>query len=98
VLGLAIQTVHTSGINLASIVTIVTAFAAVTGILITLMTRRADRREKQHDKEMAELRQDFTEGLSNLGKILSARLETKDVVSAMNARLARLEGTLTHRP
>jgi hypothetical protein len=91
---LAIQTVHTSGINLASLATILAGFAATAGLMMSFINRRIERRERQHEAEVAGLRQDFTDGLANMCAILSARLETKDTVAAINARLSRIEGTL----
>lgn len=95
----AIQTVHTSGINWASIATIVSAFAAIVTVLLTYINRRANKRDalqqqeiQQRNKEMVDLRTDFTKGLKDLGNLLSARLETKEKVAALDVRVARLEG------
>jgi hypothetical protein len=90
----AIQTVHTSGVNIASLASIVGGFGVVAGLMIAWLNRRSDRRETAHQAELMGLRRDFTDGISNMCNVLSARLETKDVVAAMNARLARVEGIM----
>lgn len=95
---LAVQTVHTSGINLASLVSIIAGFAAVATVMLSMIYRRIDKRDKAHETEIANLRKDFTDGLTNLGNLLSARLETKDAVSEIKERLSKLEGSLTPHP
>jgi hypothetical protein len=91
---LALQTVHTTGINVASLATILGGFAAVAAVMMSFINKRIDRRDRKHEEEIRFLRSDFTAGLANLCEILSARLETKDTVAAINVRLSRIEGTI----
>jgi uncharacterized membrane-anchored protein YhcB (DUF1043 family) len=90
----AVQTVHTSGLNIESLATILAGFATVVAVLIGFVSRRLDKRDAQHAKEVEELRRDFTEGLTHMAEVLNARLETKEAVSGISSRLARVEGAL----
>lgn len=90
----AVTTVHTSGLNIESLATILAGFATVVGVLIAFVSRRLDKRDTAHSREVEELRKDFTEGLNHMAEVLNARLETKQAVSAISDRLSRVEGAL----
>jgi hypothetical protein len=91
---LAVQTVHTTGINVASLATILGGFAAIVAIMQTFLSRRIQRKDAAHDKEIQDIRSDITTSVDHLSEVLLARLETKQAVSEINARLSRVEGAI----
>lgn len=90
--GEAVNTVHTSGINVESIAVILGGFAGVLSVVLAWQIRR----DKKHDTEMVDLRKDITTSVDHLSEVLLAKLETKDNVSQINARLSRIEGMMSN--
>lgn len=87
---MAAAAVHTTGINWESVAAIAAAVGAIMTVVIWIFNRR-DRRQADLS---AELRREFTEAIDHLSEVLVARLETKETVSGLAVRLARLEGAL----
>jgi hypothetical protein len=86
----AIETVHTSGINIESLAVILGGFAACFALLLAWLNRREDRADKRDQAT----RKEITTAVENLSTVLTAKLETKEVVAGMNVRIARIEAVI----
>lgn len=60
------------------------------GIVLTILERRAKRREQA----IQEIKGEITQSVDHLSEVLLAKLETKENVSQINARLSRIEGMM----
>lgn len=80
---LAVQTVHTAGINWESI-------AAIVGALVASITYLDFRQTRKQNGIRTEIR----EAVGNLGQVLDARLESKEKVAQLTERVAKVEGEL----
>lgn len=83
---LAIQTVHTSGVNWESVAVIVGSLVACLTFLGTIIERRN-----------RQIRSDITGAVTHLGEVLGERLETKANVAALSGRVAVLEAERARR-
>lgn len=87
--------VHTTGINWES----VAAIAAVGAILQAGFFWVIARRDKVRSTETEQTKQEIAGAVNHLSEVLLAKLETKETVSAINARLSRVEGAVNaNRP
>jgi hypothetical protein len=84
--------VHTTGINWASVLTIVGSMTAILATILTIMHYYQQKRDDARTASEKDLRTDFKDAIDNLGKILEAKLSTKDDVSTLKERVALLEG------
>lgn len=78
------------GINWASVTAISGCVGAIMVIVIWVFSRRDSRQAAQNDA----LRAEFTSSIDNLTQVLLAKLETKETVSAVVERLARVEAVV----
>jgi N-glycosylase/DNA lyase len=76
----AVSTVHTSGINWESVSVIIGSVVAALVFLVSLQERRA-----------ATIRNDIGEAVNHLAEVLTAKLETKDVVNSLKVDVAALK-------
>lgn len=83
---LALQTVHTTGVNWDSVGIIIGAVLAC----LTFLTGLQERRNRQ-------IRGDITEAVAHLGEVLGERLETKANVAHLTARVAVVEAEQRRR-
>ena len=87
---IALATVHTSGINWASIGTI----AGIVFFAFSMMTWFLMRREKRSDEQNEQIKEQISTAVNALGDRLILQLETKEVVAKISERLARVEGAM----
>lgn len=87
---LTVNTIHTSGINWES----VTAIASVVVIVQAAFVWLISRKDKKREEIQEQTKQEIADSVNHLSEVLLAKLETKDTVSAINARLASVEGML----
>jgi uncharacterized membrane protein YgaE (UPF0421/DUF939 family) len=76
----AVQPVHTTGINLESVATIVGCVIVVMTFVLSIMERRN-----------RAIRDDIKNSVDHLSEILLAKLETKDNVAKLQADIAGLK-------
>lgn len=81
VLVMAIQTVHTTGINWESLAVILGGFAAVIAVLQTFTSRR-----------QARLESSIADAVNHQTEILMAKLETKENVNELRIKMAEMQG------
>ena len=86
----AIPVVHTTGVNIESLAIILGGIAAMASAIVVIQERRTRAIRDQAD----DIRGEIKTAVEHLGDVLTARLETKDKVSTLNARVARVEGVL----
>ena len=89
------QAVHTTGVNWESVATIVAIVGVVQGFLFWLFARRDKARDDKADEVrqmIADAMHDQAEALNHQTEMLMAKLETKETVSRISERLARVEG------
>lgn len=79
---------HATAINWQSI----GAIAAVLAIFLGLMTWYLTRRDTRQAAQNEAIKQEIADAVGHLGERLEAKLETKETVSRISERLARLEG------
>lgn len=77
------EAVKTTGLNWESLSVIVGAFAAVAAVMLTWTEHRAVNQKTQ-----------IADAVNYMAQVLEAKLETKEVVTQISIRLARLEGAL----
>jgi len=65
-----------------------TTFAALFGVVVWYFARR----DKKNEVNNEAIKQEIATSVDNLGKLLLAKLETKEKVAQISERLARLEG------
>jgi uncharacterized membrane protein len=82
------EAVRTTGINWES----VSAICAIVAIMLTFVIWIFNRRDVKQQAENQQIRNDITESVNHLSEVLLAKLETKETVSRISERLARLEG------
>lgn len=82
------STVHTSGINWASVGAIIGGITVVLSIMGWIFARRDKKNEEQNEA----IKQEISTAIENLSTVLLAKLETKEKVAQISERLARLEG------
>lgn len=80
--------VTTTGINWES----VGAIAAIMGIIVGFMTWWVTHRDRRQRVAGERVEQAITDAVNHLSDVLMAKLETKEKVSQISERLARLEG------
>lgn len=83
---LAIQTVHTTGINIGSI-------AVIVGTVIAGFVALGTWQERRNGM----IRTEITGAVDHLGEVLSERLETKEKVADLAREVAELKGSLATR-
>jgi hypothetical protein len=76
------ESVTTTGVNWESISVIMGGFGAAVAGLVAWTEHR-----------QAQTRNQITDAVNHLAEVLTAKLETKETVNAINVRLARLEGS-----
>jgi hypothetical protein len=81
VIMLAIQTVHTSGVNWTSIAVIVGSIVASLTLVMTIIGR--------WNKTVKD---DITRSVDNLSEVLTAKMETKETVNQLRLEVAELRG------
>lgn len=59
-------------------------------VMLAIMSRR-DKRSQERNNEIKE---EIKTAVDHLGEVLTARMETKDTVSRISERLARVEGAM----
>lgn len=96
---LAQHVVRTTGINWQSLGAIAALLAVAVGLLTWWITRRDNKRQHQQDLREREadsrneaIKQEISTAVERLGERLEMQLATKDAVSSISERLARLEG------
>lgn len=77
-----------SSINWASTSAILGVIIAGLGLIIALIQRR----ERKQQEQNQEIKREITESIDHLSEVLLAKLETKEKVSQISERLARIEG------
>jgi hypothetical protein len=77
-------TVRTTGLNWESLAVIFAGFATIAGFLLTWSEHRSSQNKAE-----------ITDAVNRLSDVLQAKLETKQVVSGISERLARLEGSIS---
>lgn len=87
---LAATAVHTTGINWESVAAIAAVVAVIMSVVLWIMSRR-DRRQQAFNQEV---QTDITAAVNHLSDVLMAKLETKETVSRISERLARVEGSM----
>jgi hypothetical protein len=80
--------VHTTGVNWQSIGVI----AAIIGVAVTVILAMLARRDRRMEQQNTEIKDEISNAVNHLSEVLLARLETKETVSKISERLARLEG------
>jgi hypothetical protein len=96
---IAVNAVHTTGVNWESVAAIAGCVAVIVTIVIWIFNRRDKRtsaelarREQLQREQFEDIRRDFTDSINHLSEVLLAKLETKETVAQISNRLARLEG------
>jgi predicted trehalose synthase len=84
---LTTATVHTEGINWASVAVIIGGIGTFVLAALVFTVQLIERRNKA-------VRDDITNAVTNLGTILEAKLETKDAVSQLRVEMAEMRGQL----
>jgi hypothetical protein len=72
--------VHTTGVNWESVGTILGGFATFASLVLYVITRI-----------IRAMKEDVKEAVNHLAEVLGERLETKDTVSKLTARVAVIE-------
>ena len=92
--------VHTTGINWLGISPILGVIITGMALIITFQERRENKREKiqkareiQQERQNQEIKQEIASSVDHLSEVLLAKLETKEAVSRISERLARIEGS-----
>jgi uncharacterized membrane-anchored protein YhcB (DUF1043 family) len=95
------QSVRTTGINWESVGVIVSLVGVLVGAILWWLTRRdqrlraaADLRDQQQRAENQSIKQEIASAVGQLSEVLLAKLETKDTVSRISERLARVEASI----
>jgi hypothetical protein len=86
-IGVAVQTVHTSGINWESVSVIVGTLGAFLLAFMVWIVGLFERRNRA-------IRTDISQAVENLAVVLTARLETKDAVNQLRVEVAQLKGQI----
>lgn len=73
---------------------VTTVFAALFGVVVWYFGRR----DRKNEVANEEIKQEIATAVDNLGKLLLAKLETKEKVAQISERLARLEGAAGSNP
>lgn len=84
---LSVPTVQTTGINWMS-------FIPLVATIVTCFIGVAVYGENRQAKRQNEMKSEITESVGHLSDVLLERLETKENVSKLNERLARIEERL----
>jgi membrane protein implicated in regulation of membrane protease activity len=87
-ISIAAIAVRTTGVNWES----VSAICAIVAVMLTFVIWIFNRRDVKQQAENQQIRNDITESVNHLSEVLLAKLETKETVSRISERLARLEG------
>jgi sensor domain CHASE-containing protein len=90
---IAQSAVHTAGVNWESVTAIAGCVAVIMTVVLWIFNRRDSRQSAQNDA----LRAEFTHSIDNLTQVLLAKLETKETVSTVIERLARVEAIVGSR-
>lgn len=86
----AVVNVKSTGINWESVAAIVALMSVVVTIMLYVITRR----DRQTSVENQEIKQEISSAVDRLQEVLLAKLETKETVSRISERLARVEGAM----
>jgi uncharacterized membrane protein len=87
VIGVALQTVHTTGINWQSVAVIVGSLGVFILSAMIWFVALIDRRNRT-------IRTEISSAVDNLAAVLTARLETKDAVNQLRVEVAQLKGQI----
>jgi hypothetical protein len=95
------EAVRTTGINWESVGVIVSLVGVLVGAILWWLTRRdqrlrnaAELRDQQQRAENLAIKQEISSAVGQLSEVLLAKLETKDTVSRISERLARVEASI----
>lgn len=90
---------HTTGINWQSLGVI----AALIGIAVTILLFMIARKDKKHDQEARDLKEQIgvaidtnSSAITALGQLLEAKLETKEAVNQIRVEMAELRAEVRH--